>query len=73
MPEFEASAPKWSFILRLYDISRNPRYGNLEHLPAEGGLLDQPCKTMEALMVCVVAYQEKLGKDMERMTQGIRR
>lgn len=73
MPEFEGSADKWSFIIRLYDISRNPRYGNLEHLPAEGGMLDQPCKTMEALMICVNAYQEKLAKDTERMAQGLRR
>lgn len=72
MPEFVEGMQKWSIILRLYDMSRNPRYGHLEHLPAEGGLLDQPCLTMEALQICVMAYQEKMSKDMERMSKGVR-
>mgnify|MGYP007112523856 FL=1 len=45
---------------------RDARYGNLLHLPFEGGVLDQPAKTMAVYGVIQAIYCDKLVEDMEK-------
>lgn len=45
---------------------RDARYGNLLHLPFEGGVLDQPAKTMAVYEVIQSIYCNKLAEDMEK-------
>ena len=41
--------------------------GNLNHLPEEGGMLDQPYLTMQVLKVIQGCYQEHLHEKIQKL------
>jgi hypothetical protein len=45
---------------------RDARYGNLLHLPFDGGVLEQPAKTMAVYGIIQSIYCDKLLEDMEK-------
>jgi hypothetical protein len=53
--------------VRLYLLVANPDNGALQAMPFEGGLLDQPHRTMQAFQVMQAQYWEYLGEETERI------
>lgn len=60
-PETSAPYQKWCGLFDLFEWAKDFRTGALIHLPASGGLLDQPAKTMAAFGVMREVWLKKLS------------
>jgi hypothetical protein len=47
----------------VFDICVDVRHGNFLHLPAAGGVLDQPAKTMDGLKYLQSLLREKIADE----------
>ena len=54
---------KWKKFFEVFIICRDARYGNLLHLPFEGGVYEQPCKTMDVMEQIQSCFIEKLNDE----------
>jgi hypothetical protein len=53
-------------------ICRDARYGNLLHLPFEGGVFEQPAKTMNVITYIQSLYIEKLEYENKKSMANIK-
>jgi hypothetical protein len=63
---------KWKYFFDVFVMSRDARYGNLLHLPFEGGVFEQPSKTMDAIMLIQSVYIEHLKEEQEKASKKIK-
>lgn len=50
----------------MFVLAVNHANGTLEHLPAAGGMLDQPVRTMQVMKILQEVYVECMPKTMIR-------
>jgi hypothetical protein len=65
-PELKDLYAKHRTIFDVFDICIDVRYGNFLHLPAAGGVLDQPSKTMDGLKYLQSLLREKIAEDEKK-------
>lgn len=58
---------KWHFIFELFEFCKHSKYANLTQLPAAGGILDQPAKTMQVFQVLQNCWVEKLESEFKKI------
>ena len=66
-PETEKLVLKWNPFFNIFLQSVDKRTGSFLHLPFEGGLFNQPSKTMTILMIMQGLYCEKLSDEMKKI------
>jgi hypothetical protein len=52
--------------LDVFEVCVDVRYGNFLHLPAAGGVLDQPAKTMDGLKYLQSLLREKIADEEKK-------
>jgi hypothetical protein len=62
-PETKHIFPKYKTIFDIFDFCIDVRYGNMIHLPFNGGALDQPSKTMDILKYLQFLFRQKIADD----------
>lgn len=65
-PELKDAYRKHRTIFDIFDVCVDVRYGNFLHLPAAGGVLDQPAKTMEFLKHMQSLLRGKIADDEKK-------
>jgi hypothetical protein len=65
-PELKDLYHKHETIFGVFDICIDVRYGNFLHLPAAGGVLDQPSKTMDGLKYLQSLLREKIADEEKK-------
>lgn len=63
-PETEGLYYKWKWFFTLFLVSVDRRTGSMLHLPFEGGLFEQPSKTLSVLTAIQSVFFEKLEDDL---------
>ena len=63
--------PRWGALVYGFVGAVNPMSGALQHLPCEGGYLDQPCKTMDVWRLLQSVFIECMPKG-DGITERIR-
>jgi hypothetical protein len=53
-------------IFDIFEISVDSRYGNLLHLPYQGGIVDQGSKTMDTLKYIQSLFRQKIIEEEKR-------
>lgn len=56
---------KWRTIINAFLSCVDARYGNFIFLPFEGGIFEQPVKTMSVFELLRGLYREKIDKDLK--------
>lgn len=64
--ELKECYPKWSIFFSIFLAARDARYGNLLHLPFEGGAANQPMKTMAVIQLIQSVYIDKLVDEQNK-------
>ena len=65
-PETKEWMLKWNLYFNLFLQSVDRRTGSLLHLPSDGGLINQPSKTMTILMIMQEVYMQNLADSIKR-------
>ena len=63
-PETESLYYKWKSFFSMFLVSVDRRTGSMLHLPFEGGLFEQPAKTLSVLTAIQSVFFEKLEDDL---------
>jgi len=58
---------KWHFLFSLFEFCKHSKYANLTQLPAAGGILDQPAKTMQVFQILQECWVEKLEAEYKKI------
>ena len=66
LEETKEAWEKWNYFFTSFLFMRDARYGNILHLPFEGGVLNQPAKTMAVYGIIQTLFCEKLMEDMDK-------
>jgi hypothetical protein len=61
---------RYKILFDTFLIIRDVRYGNLLHLPFEGGAAEQPAKTMEGILLIQSIYREKIEEENKKLLPG---
>jgi hypothetical protein len=64
--ELKDSYVKHRTLFDVFEICVDVRYGNFLHLPAAGGVLDQPSKTMDGLKYLQSLQREKIAEEEKK-------
>jgi hypothetical protein len=65
-PELKDLYRKHETLFDIFEVCVDVRYGNFLHLPAAGGVLDQPVKTMDGLKYLQSLQREKIAEDEKK-------
>jgi hypothetical protein len=57
---------KHKTLFDVFDVCIDVRYGNFLHLPVDGGVLDQPAKTMAGLKYLQSLLREKIADEEKK-------
>lgn len=57
---------RWGYLARLFFMGVNRENGTMQHLPARGGLFDQPSKVLSVFEVMQGCFMEHINKLAER-------
>jgi hypothetical protein len=58
---------KWHFLFEMFEFCKHSKYASLTQLPAAGGILDQPAKTMQVFQVLQGCWVEKLESEIQKI------
>ena len=64
-PETSSLYYKWKGFFDAFLVSVDRRTGSMLHLPFEGGLFEQPSKTMSVFTAIQSVFFEKLQEDLK--------
>jgi hypothetical protein len=64
---------KWKIFFDIFLICRDARYNNLIHLPFDGSVIEQPCKTMEVIQYIQNLYRKDDMEKQKREQSKIRK
>lgn len=68
--EVEGYAKKWAVFFKLFYTAIERKTGSFLHLPFEGGVMEQPAKTMEILRYLQSLWIEKIASEMDKASRG---
>lgn len=67
--EIEGYTKKWALIFKLFYTAIERKTGSFLHLPFDGGVMEQPAKTMEILRFLQSLWIEKIADEMDKASR----
>jgi hypothetical protein len=68
-PETENTYKKYKTIFDIFEVCVDSRYGNLIHLPFNGGVVDQGAKTMGLLKYLQSLFRQKIMEEEKKKSK----